>query len=82
MDSIAKMLFKNFMYKSQRFYLIMILIMETLLHNVYKPYLRLPNLTCFFCCVNFFYKLLRKKRSYMVKIGKQDTFKKYYLLNI
>ena len=33
------------MYKSQRFDLIMILIMEILLHNVYKPYLnRLPNL--------------------------------------
>ena len=28
------------MHKSQRFYLIMILIMEILLHNVYKPYLK------------------------------------------
>ena len=27
---------KNFMYKNQRFYLIMILIMEILLHNVCK----------------------------------------------
>ena len=28
-----------------------------------------------------FYKILREKESYMVKVGKQDTFKKYYLLN-
>ena len=28
--------------------------MEILLHNVYKPYLRLPNLSYFFCCVKFF----------------------------
>ena len=29
----------------------------------------------------FFYKILREKESYMVKVGKQDTFKKYYQLN-
>ena len=28
----------------------------------------------------FFYKILREKESYMVKVGKQDTFKKYYQL--
>ena len=57
---------KKFMFKSQRFYLIMILIMENLLHNVYKHYLldyrpiaNLFLLLClvfsvvlsFFCCV-------------------------------
>ena len=28
-----------------------------------------------------FYKILREKESYMVKVGKQDTFKKYYRLD-
>ena len=37
-DSVSKILFKLFMYKSQKFDLIVILIMEILLHNVYKPY--------------------------------------------
>ena len=49
-DSISKILFKFFMYKSQRYDLIMILIMEILLHNVYKPHLdRLTNLIPLFC---------------------------------
>ena len=30
----------------------------------------------------YFYKILREKESYMVKVGKQDTLKKYYQLNI
>ena len=29
-----------------------------------------------------FYKILREKESYMVKVGKQDTLKKYYQLNM
>ena len=32
----------------------MIQIMKILLDNVYKPYLRLANLTYFFCCVKSF----------------------------
>ena len=28
-----------------------------------------------------FYKILREKESYMVKVCKQDTFKKYYQIN-
>ena len=49
-DSVSKILFKIFMYWSQRLYSIMILIMKTLLHNVYKPNLRLvPNLFLLLC---------------------------------
>ena len=35
----------------------------------------------FFFFFFFYYKILREKESYMVKVGKQDTFKKYYQLN-
>ena len=48
-NSVSKILYKTFMYWSQRLYLIMILIMEILLHNVYKSYLRLPNLFFLLC---------------------------------
>ena len=41
------------MYKNQKFYLIVILMMEILLHNVYKPYFnRLPNLIPLLCLVS------------------------------
>ena len=47
--------------------------------NVFYAIFRFISLNHF--QAKFFYKILREKESYMVKVGKQDTFKKYYQLN-
>ena len=50
------------------FYYVALLYFDLNLENL--PYLR-----------QYGNELLREKESYMVKVGKQDTFKKYYQLN-